>query len=204
MFTNSIERAREIRMFPVAVVKRRLTNVQKCVMHVQSCCFANINLSLFCRSPWQPDVTLLLSITSLVSLLLAAQKRVIGRWMEWDEKLRTAVIHSKWKDPFITKFKMDISYYISSSRERTLRKTQKSSIAFIQLANIKAILLEWPLKIFPEGCQALRFPVFCWGERETRVTVDEEKGTMGRRKTWSLAGQFSPSRLTLTHLCGNP
>ena len=26
-------------------------------MHVQSCCFANINLSLFCRSPWQRDVT---------------------------------------------------------------------------------------------------------------------------------------------------
>ena len=61
----------------------------------------------------------------------------------------------------------------------------------------KAILLEWPLKIFPEGCQALCFPVFWWGERETRVTVDEAQGTMGRRKTWSLAGQFSPSRLLL-------
>ena len=50
VFTNSIERAREIRKFHVAVVQRRLRNVQKCVMHVQSCCFANINLSVFCRS----------------------------------------------------------------------------------------------------------------------------------------------------------
>ena len=72
VFTNSIERAREIRKFHVAVVQRRLRNVQKGVMHVQSCCFANINQSVFCRSlvvvhccdlelllSWQRDVTLL-------------------------------------------------------------------------------------------------------------------------------------------------
>ena len=43
---------REIRHFHVVVVKRRLRNVQKIksVMHVQSCCFANINLLLLCRS----------------------------------------------------------------------------------------------------------------------------------------------------------
>ena len=69
---HSTERAREIRKFHVAVVQRRLRNVQKSVMHVQSCCFANINLSVFCRSlvvvhccdlelllSWQRDVTLL-------------------------------------------------------------------------------------------------------------------------------------------------
>ena len=39
---------REIRHFHVVVVQRRLRNVQKSVMHVQSCCFANINL-LLCR-----------------------------------------------------------------------------------------------------------------------------------------------------------
>ena len=47
VFTNSIKRAREIRKFQVADLQRRLRNVQKSVMHVQSCCFANINLLLF-------------------------------------------------------------------------------------------------------------------------------------------------------------
>ena len=41
---------RDIRHFHVvrALVQRRLRNVQKSVMHVQSCCFANLNLLLFC------------------------------------------------------------------------------------------------------------------------------------------------------------
>ena len=34
----------------MAVVQGRLRNVQKSVMHVQSCCFANQNLLLFSRS----------------------------------------------------------------------------------------------------------------------------------------------------------
>ena len=38
---------REIRHYHVVVVQRRLKNVQKIVMHVQSCCFANLNLMLF-------------------------------------------------------------------------------------------------------------------------------------------------------------
>ena len=33
---------REIRHFHVVVVQRRQRNVQKSVMHVQSCCFANL------------------------------------------------------------------------------------------------------------------------------------------------------------------
>ena len=41
---------REIRPFQVVVVQRRLRNVQKSVMYVQSCCFANINRLLFGRS----------------------------------------------------------------------------------------------------------------------------------------------------------
>ena len=48
VLTYSIKRAREIRKFHVAVVQQRLRNVQKSVMHVQSCFFlANVNLSLF-------------------------------------------------------------------------------------------------------------------------------------------------------------
>ena len=41
---------REIRHFHVVVVQRRQRNVQKSVMHVSSCCFANLNLLLFRRS----------------------------------------------------------------------------------------------------------------------------------------------------------
>ena len=42
---------REIRHVHVAAAQRRLRNVQKRrAMHVQSCCFANLNLLLFCRS----------------------------------------------------------------------------------------------------------------------------------------------------------
>ena len=41
---------REFRHLHVMAVQRRQRNVQKSVMHVQSCCFANLNLLLFCRS----------------------------------------------------------------------------------------------------------------------------------------------------------
>ena len=41
---------REIRHYHVVVVQRRLKNVQKSVMHVQSCCFADLNQLLFFRS----------------------------------------------------------------------------------------------------------------------------------------------------------
>ena len=47
----------------------------------------------------------------------------------------------------------------------------------------KALLLEWLLKLSPKDCQALRFPVFRRGGRETRENGDEAQGTMGRRKT---------------------
>ena len=50
LFSYFIKRAHEIRKFHVAVVQPRLRNVQKSVMHVQSCCFANKHIALFCRS----------------------------------------------------------------------------------------------------------------------------------------------------------
>ena len=43
---------REIRHFHVVVVQWRQGYVQKSVLHVQSCCFANLNLLLCCRSRW--------------------------------------------------------------------------------------------------------------------------------------------------------
>ena len=42
----AIKQALEIRKFHVAVEQWRLRNVQKSVLHVQSCCFDNINLLL--------------------------------------------------------------------------------------------------------------------------------------------------------------
>ena len=45
VFTYSMKRARKIGKFHEAVVQQRLRNVQK---SVQSCCFAKINLLLFC------------------------------------------------------------------------------------------------------------------------------------------------------------
>ena len=37
----------------VVVMQWRQINVQKCVMHVQSRCFTNLNLFLYCRSCWR-------------------------------------------------------------------------------------------------------------------------------------------------------
>ena len=50
-FTFSTKR--ENRQFHVVIVQWRQRNVQESVMHVQSCCFANINRSLFWRSCWR-------------------------------------------------------------------------------------------------------------------------------------------------------
>ena len=56
-FTYSLKRAREVRKFHVSIVQRWLINLQKSVIHVQSCCFANTkkvlvikNTKYFCRS----------------------------------------------------------------------------------------------------------------------------------------------------------
>ena len=52
VLTYSTERALEIRKFYVAVLQQRLRNVQKSVMHVQSCFFlANLKLLYFSCSP---------------------------------------------------------------------------------------------------------------------------------------------------------
>ena len=45
----SIKRAHEIRKFHVAIVQRQLRNVQKSVIYMQICGFANVNPILFRR-----------------------------------------------------------------------------------------------------------------------------------------------------------
>ena len=57
VFTSSEKR--EIRQFHVVVVHWRQRNVQKSVMHVQSCCFANLNQLRFCSSLWRCPSSLL-------------------------------------------------------------------------------------------------------------------------------------------------
>ena len=47
-FTSST--TREIRQFEVVVEQQQHGNVQKSVIHMQSCCFVNLNLLLFCHS----------------------------------------------------------------------------------------------------------------------------------------------------------
>ena len=51
LFTSSIKRV--TRTFHVVCVQRRQRNVQKNMMHVLSCCFANLVCLLFCRSRWR-------------------------------------------------------------------------------------------------------------------------------------------------------
>ena len=48
MFPSSTKR--EIRHFHVVVVQRRQRNVQKSVMRVQRCYFANLDLLVYCHS----------------------------------------------------------------------------------------------------------------------------------------------------------
>ena len=95
VFTKSIKRAREIRKFQVADLKltegrlkkianKQLRNVQKNVMHVQSCCFAILPFSLL-----SPSLLLKLpivvirkccyhgNVTSHFSSLLLADKSVL-------------------------------------------------------------------------------------------------------------------------------
>ena len=57
---------REIKYFHVVVGQWRQRNVQKSVMHVQTCCFANLNVLLFCRSRWRRRRRCLSSLLPLV------------------------------------------------------------------------------------------------------------------------------------------
>ena len=62
VFTYSVKQVHEIGKFHLPVVQRWLKNVQKSVMHVQSCCFANINLLLFCCCLCRPRCCCLSSL----------------------------------------------------------------------------------------------------------------------------------------------
>ena len=79
---------REIRHFHVVVVQWQQRNVPKSVMHVQSCCFAHLNLFLFCCSRWsrrrrcfcygQKDATLLANNSQHCWMLLVVPFCTLG------------------------------------------------------------------------------------------------------------------------------
>ena len=51
VLTYFVKRVHEIRKFHIAAMQLWLRNVQKKVKHMQSCCFADINLLLFFHDP---------------------------------------------------------------------------------------------------------------------------------------------------------
>ena len=77
VFTSSTKR--EIWQFHVVVVQWRQRNVQKSVMHVQSRCFTDLNLLLFCRS----RLTLPLSVL-IRDLTIRKRRRLWKRHWEID------------------------------------------------------------------------------------------------------------------------
>ena len=80
MFPSSTNR--EIRHFYVVVVQWLQRNVQKSVMHVQSWCFANLNLLFFCRSRWRRRDSCLSSLCFLSN----TRSFSLVFWTQWDVK----------------------------------------------------------------------------------------------------------------------
>ena len=81
---------REIRHIHVVVVQWRQRNVQKSVMRVQSCCFANVTYWLLCRSRWRHRRHCL---SSLLPLRKIGERGYINPWgkhwregRRWEEK----------------------------------------------------------------------------------------------------------------------
>ena len=76
VFTSS--KKREIRHFHVVVVQWRQRNVQKSVMHVQSCCFVNLNLLLLCSSRCRCRRRCLSSLMSQAGTSIAVRTTDLG------------------------------------------------------------------------------------------------------------------------------
>ena len=80
----------EIRHFNVVVMQQRQRNAQKSMIHMQSCCFANLNLSLFCHSCCCCRCLCLSSIIFYFWYL-------INKWLFPDDLLVPSVVSSKEK-----------------------------------------------------------------------------------------------------------
>ena len=77
MFPSSTKR--EIRHFHVVVVRRRQRNLQKSVIQVQSCCFANLNLLVFCLPRCRHRPPCLSSLTTGTATATATATRTSNK-----------------------------------------------------------------------------------------------------------------------------
>ena len=96
---------REIRQFHVAVLQRRQRNLQKKVMHAQSCCFANLNQLLFCCSRCRRRRRCVNSLITWVRWCLRRKLPLVLRninWFYFSHNLKQKDV--KWKVLLIINF----------------------------------------------------------------------------------------------------
>ena len=93
VFTSSEKRG--IRQFHVVIVHWRQRNVQKSMMHVQSCCLANLNQLLFCRSRWRRRrrcLSFLISYTKRLQFFVTILSRFVVGSVQYRNHLRSRII----------------------------------------------------------------------------------------------------------------
>ena len=92
VFTSSEKRG--IRQFHVVVVHWRRRNVQKSMMHVQSCCLANLNQFLFCRSRRRRRryLSFLISYTKRLQFFVTNLSRFVVGSVQYRDHLRSTII----------------------------------------------------------------------------------------------------------------
>ena len=93
VFTSSEKRG--IRQFHVVVVHWRQRSVQKSMMHVQSCCLANLNQLLFCRSRWRRRrrcLSFLISYTKRLQFFVIKLSRFVVGSVQYRDHLRSRII----------------------------------------------------------------------------------------------------------------
>ena len=107
LFTSSIKR--EIRHFPVVVVQWRQRNVQKSVMHVQSCCFAysTSRLLLFWRSRCRRRRGI------LKSLMIASVQKPPLLEKNWTVQASLRLFFFFWRERGVCTLAMEMSTYNS-------------------------------------------------------------------------------------------
>ena len=91
----SASEKREIRQFHVVVLHWRQRNVQKSMMHVQSCCLANLNQLLFCRSRWRRRrrcLSFLISYTKRLQFFVTNLSRFVVGSVQYRDHLRSRII----------------------------------------------------------------------------------------------------------------
>ena len=91
----SASEKREIRQFHVVVVHWRQRNVQKSMMHVQSCCLANLNQLLFCRSRWRRRrrcLSFLILYTKRLQFFVTNLSRFVVGSVQYRDHLRSRII----------------------------------------------------------------------------------------------------------------